>query len=196
MARLTRSGAAFFAALLVAGAAGCTRSESTGGPPPTPTGSGTVAPSPKPSATDAGVPYALPKKLCEAVDDTALKEIFPIGGGQPITDAPGLCATSRATPTMAVSFSVNAELLRDATWAERFVDTGRRLAKGTPTDVPGVGSAAYWVGDKNKVELTTSHGNLVLKILCETVNDRHRLPADVPARLGQVANATFMRLAP
>lgn len=194
MAKPTRPVVALFAVLLM-GVIGCSRSETTGGSARTP--STTAAPAAaSPSAASADIRYVLPEKLCQAVDDTALREIFPIDGGKPLVDSAGLCDTSRASPSMAVSFTVNAQLTRDSTWGQRYYDTARRLAKGTPTDVSGAGSAAFWIGDKNKVELVTYHGNLALHVICATINDNHRLPADVPARLVRVAAGTFARLAP
>ena len=97
---------------------------------------------------------------------------------------------------MTVSLSIDAELQPNTKTAKLFLDTSRRLDGGTPTDLPGVGSGAFWIGDATKVKLVSYHGNLNLTIICEPVSSRHQLPAGVPERLGRVAAGTFARLAP
>jgi hypothetical protein len=185
-----RAGAAALAALVWAGVAGCggTDDEAGAASPSTPP---TTA-----AATPAGPVYKLPKGLCTAVDEGPLADLFPTDGGQPVADAGGLCATSRSSKQMAVSFSVNAELLPNERAARAYLDTGRRLAKSPPTDIGGAGSGAYWMGDDNQVKLVTYHGNLALDITVAVVNDAHRLPAGLPERLARVADGTFARLEP
>jgi hypothetical protein len=155
-----------------------------------------AAPSPSPTPSETEVVYQLPQALCGMVDDSALKEIFPIDGGQPIADAPGLCATSRSSSAMAVGLSVDAELFRNGQIARDFFEMARATADSAPTELPGVGSGAFWFGGRSGVRLVAYHGNLALTIDCETVSARHQLPDDIAQRLGRVAAGTFARLAP
>lgn len=155
-----------------------------------------AASSPSPTPVETEVVYELPQALCGKVDDGALEEIFPIDGGQPIADGPGLCATSRSSSAMAVGLSVDAELFRNGQIARAFFEKARATADSAPTDLPGVGSGAFWFGGASGVRLVAYHGNLALTIDCETVSAQHRLPDDIPQRLGRVAAGTFARLAP
>ncbi|MEH1013630.1 hypothetical protein V6U90_11020 [Micromonospora sp. CPCC 206060] len=193
-----RAGSLGLAALLLVGAgAACGRSE----PEPDAAGPSTdPAPTSAPTTTGpvgpGDVTYTLPAKLCPAVDDAALAEIFPRDGGAPVLDIPGACGITRLAEGMTVGLNVDAELLKDGQWAQRFYETGRRLARGTPTDIDGAGTAAFWTVEKNRIKLVTYHGNLALTLTCEPVAAAGRLPADVPQRLARVAAGTFARLAP
>jgi hypothetical protein len=196
MARPPRWAAVMLSTVLFAGAAGCSRSDPvTADIPPASVGPATTTAAPT-TAAGAGVTYKLPASLCAAADQSALEDIFPTGGGAPIADSPGLCATSRSSPAMAVSLSIDAELARTEKDAKVFFDGARRLARSTPTDLPGVGSGAFWTAEKNNVKLISYHGNLVLTITCEPVSSQRQLPASVPERLGRVAAGTFGRLTP
>jgi hypothetical protein len=199
---LARLGApAVLCAVLLAGVVGCSRSDppatspATAGPATTKPATTTPATT-TPTTAGADVTFQLPKSLCEAVDDSALKDLFPIDGGKPIANASGLCATSRSSTAMAVSLSIDAELLPNAKAGKLYLDTARRLGGGKPTDLPGAGSGAFWIGDTKKVKLVSYQANLVLTITCEPVSSQHELPAGVPERLGRVAAGTFARLAP
>jgi hypothetical protein len=182
-------------ALLLAGALGCSGSDPTTGSPATSAATAGPATTTPPAPTlAADVTYTLPTKLCAAVDDRALKEIFPIDG-EPVVDAAGVCGTSRASEAMRVSLSIDVKLLPNPKLGKQLYDSARRLATSTPTDLSGVGAGAFWTGDNNKVKLFSYHGNLTLTIICEPVSSKHQLPADVPQRLGRVAAGTFARLA-
>ena len=155
-----------------------------------------AAASPSPTPVKTEVVYELPPALCRMVDDSALKEVFPIDGGQPVADGPGLCVTSRSSKAMAVGLSVDAELFPNGQIARDFFEKARATADSAPTDLPGVGSGAFWFGGASGVRLVAYHGNLALTIDCETVSEQHRLPDDIAQRLGRVAAGTFARLAP
>ena len=198
------------AAALLLGAAlyGCTRSDPPPSPPTPPATPSvprladrhteapptTAAPS-RPS-WDAGIRYTLPAALCPAADLTALKEILPQQEERPLVNSPGLCDTAVRTPAMVVSVTVNAELFPNAGIAWAYYTTARRLARGTPTDIPAAGTAAFFTGGPTTMELVTFHGNLALHVTCATINDRQQLPADIPARLARVAAATYTHLTP
>ncbi|MFC0531061.1 hypothetical protein [Phytohabitans kaempferiae] len=156
-----------------------------------------VAITPSPSAAaSAGPVYALAGNLCGVADQKPLDELFPTVTGKPIADSPRLCATSRRSSTVSVSLSIDAELLRTEQQAKLFLDAARRTNKvGTPTDVQGVGTDAYWAGDPKEVNLTAYDGNLVLELRIASVGD-NPLPQGVPERLARVAEGTFAKLAP
>jgi len=152
----------------------------------------TAAPAP-----DADIVYELPEPgLCGVVDQTPLADIFPTDGGKPLVDAPGICSTARLSRTMTVGLDIDAELFRDAERARDFYDMMRKTARTPPTDLPGIGSGAFWFADRNRCRVVAYHGNLALTVTVETVNDNHQLPDGLPERLGRMAAATFTRLAP
>lgn len=196
---MDRAGATLAAGvLLLAGAVGCAGQDpgATKTTDPAATSTATAAGTTPTATTGADVTYTLPASLCAAVDDSALKDLFPNDGGRPIADSGGLCATSRSSAAMAVSLSVDAELLPTAAAAKQYFDASRRLARSTPTDIPGAGSGAFWTGGAAKVQLISYHGNLVLTLSCEPVSSQHPLPGGVPERLARVAAGTFAKLAP
>jgi hypothetical protein len=195
MARLVRISALAVLAAVTLAATGCGGPEAGTGSGPTGSPATSSTPGAPSGSAAAGPVYQLAGSLCQRADQSPLADLFPTAD-KPITDTEKLCATSRASKAMAVSLSIDAELLKDATWAQRYYDTAHRLAKSTPTDIPGAGSGAFWTGDKNKVELFSYHGNLVLQVRVYSVNDSRQLPDDLPARLARVAAGTFAQLNP
>ncbi|GAB3161163.1 hypothetical protein GCM10027290_67980 [Micromonospora sonneratiae] len=188
-------------ALLAAGMTGCGQPDAdpAAGPTLPPeylprTGSPTASASATQSS-GSGVTYRLPPSLCSVTDVSPLLDVFPRDGGKAVADSSGICATSRSSATMAVNLMVDSELLPNAEAGRRYLDTGRRLAKSTPTDIAGVGSGAFWTGDQREVKLVAYDGNLVLTVTCSTIDRNHQLPSGMPERLGRVAAGTFARLA-
>jgi hypothetical protein len=188
---------------LVVGAAGC-----SGQPSPEPSVEPSISES-TPSATEASAPddsgrrYALPEKMCDKVDVTALKDLYPEEEpeDQHLLNSERSCATALiAGPGRVLSLTVEVfltpdrlmefpELIRD------FYDNELTSAPTTPTNIDGVGTEAAWYGSEHEVTLITFDGNANLKIIAWTVNNTHPLPDDIPERLGQVAAATLASLA-
>jgi hypothetical protein len=190
MTRWVARGLVLAAVAVAAGCGGDPEPDAAG-----PRASSSAAASPSASATTGPV-YALAGNLCGVADLAPLAELFPATGGKPLADTPKLCATSRRSKTVSVSVSVDAELLRTEQQARLFMDAARGTSRrGTPTDIAGAGTAAFWAGDGKEVKLTTYDGNLVLELRVASVGDNH-LPAGVPERLARIAEGTFAKLAP
>jgi hypothetical protein len=189
MTRLVVGGLALAVVAVVAGCGGDAEPEA--GSPATSAPAAASA-----SAAAAGPVYTLSGKLCGIADQAPLAELFPTDGGKPLADTPQLCATSRRSPTLSVSVSIDAELLRTEQQAQLFVEAARGNSRGgPPTDIEGAGTDAFWAGGGKEVKLTAYDGNLVLELRIASVGEND-LPPGVPERLARVAEGTFAKLAP
>jgi hypothetical protein len=142
----------------------------------------------------AGRTYTLPPSLCKASDLTALTELYPKVDEKPLADSSGICATSLRSNAAWIGLTVDSNMAPNG-MGQAYLDTGRRLNKEPATDLPGVGTAAYWTVRGNDTKLVTFDGNLILEISVSSGTKNHPLPADIAQRLGRVANGTFARLA-
>ncbi|GAB3813986.1 hypothetical protein [Micromonospora zhanjiangensis] len=187
--------------LLLTGLAGC------GGADPKPDASGVPADKYRPATdaatsapatapTAAGRTYTLPSSICAVADLTAITELYPTFDGKPLADSSGVCTRFLRSAKTVVVFTVDPQLAGSAKFGQEFLNTGRRLAKTKTTDLPGVGTDAYWTVDRYEVKVVTYDGNLILEVSISLPNKgTDALPADTPQRLGRVANGTFAKLA-
>lgn len=188
---------AVVAALLVLGVTGCGGSDS-GLPDDTLTlgPAGTSAAAPATSApAGTGPVYKLSGNLCQKADQSPLADLYPIGDDKPLVATHKLCATSRKSQTVTVALSIDADLMPNERTAKLFVETGRRLARSTPTDIEGAGSDAFWTGTEKDVKLTAYHGNLVLEVSISNLSTKVPFPDGMPERLVRVAAGTYAHLA-
>ncbi|HEY7225962.1 MAG TPA: hypothetical protein VH561_20475 [Micromonosporaceae bacterium] len=146
--------------------------------------------------------YAQPAKMCDAVDTAALKDIYPTEepNSEHLLNTSRSCSTALIDGHHVLGLAVETDLVTDHALAvdpnigRELYDTSRRLASDTPTDIDGIGSAAFWYGDQYHMTLVTYDGNISMTIHADVVNQTHTLASDMPARLGQVATATLLRL--
>jgi hypothetical protein len=172
--------------------------------PSTDPGSGGTSAATSPSAAADGVRYALPEQMCAVVDLTALKDLYPEeeGEDQHLLNSEGSCATAViGGPGRVLGLKVEVNTTSDSALAQApsiprtYFEEERQFATDTPTDIDGVGTAAFWFGDESQLWLVTYDGNLNLKIWAYVVSATHALAPDLPERLVQVAAATLARLA-
>jgi hypothetical protein len=181
---------AALAAVLLLAVAGCARSADD--------------PAPATSATPTvptGTSYALPAKLCDKVDSTALQDLYPTPD-EPLLDTSISCDTALiAASDRVLGLFVDAHFADPALLAvspqltQETYELQRRLARSTPTDIDGAGSAAFWYAIEDQLWLVSYDGNLLLTVSVAAVNATHRLAPDMPTRLTQVAAATMAALA-
>jgi hypothetical protein len=184
-------------ALLALGAGGC--SGPPGGPAPTLT-AGSTAPSP---STGWGTRYALPARMCDTADLTALTELYPHENLDSVlrVNSSRACHTTidAGARRLAVSVEVyltDATLLDiDPTLTRQWYDDRRASARGLPTDLAGVGSAAFWFGDEYELVLETYDGNLAMELSVHAVDRSHPLASDMLQRVAAVAVGTLASLA-
>lgn len=187
-------------AVPVVGATGCS------GPSTDPSieGSGSSPSAVESTTPDGGPRYRPPEQMCDLVDLTALKDLYPEeeGEDQHLLNSDQSCATAAiAGPGRVLGLSVEVRLTSDSAYEElptlprtNFEDE-KQFAPTTPTDIDGVGSAAAWYGGEYEMWLITYDGNANLKIWAYAVNGTHALAPDMPERLVQVAAATLAALA-
>lgn len=193
MIRWMRRAVAGAAIVLAVGVTGCSTQPS---PEPSPI-------EPSPTATEpAGRRYALPERMCDKVDVTAFKDLYPEEEreDQHLLNTDDACSTAViAGPGRVVSLTLRVELTPDYDEYPELTRTYYESELAIPTTKPvaidGVGTQAAWYGNKHEAWLYTFDANANLSIRAKTVNDTHELPDDVAERLVRVAAATLDGLA-
>jgi hypothetical protein len=164
-------------------------------------GSSTVPPATTSAPTTAAAfEYVAPPDLCPAVDLAALVEVYPtLGKPQSHTSTDRrsqFCTLALLSETTTVSFTLHADYMPNARGVAEAYTLNRRSMGSveTLTDVPDLGSGAFWFADGDRSYLQLHDGNLSVNIRCGPVSSRHKLPADMGQRLVRVATGTLAAL--
>jgi hypothetical protein len=143
------------------------------------------------SATAAAAKtYKLPKSMCAVADMSPIADLYPISD-TPLVDTPGDCSVGRTSAAkIPLSVGVIGSLFPDASSADLFVSSGRRIRAGA-VSISGVGSDAWYAVTGDTVTLSAVDGNLVIQVTVAPTR-----ASDMPQRCGRIASGTFARLAP
>lgn len=151
---------------------------------------------------DLGPLYGRPERMCDVVDVTALKDLYPqeepeeqhLLNSQRGCDTAVIAGPGRVLGLSVEVRFVDAEAYQRVPTLPHTYYEQRRQEASAPTDIDGVGSAAFWHGNEHEVTLNAHHGNVLIEIWAYAVNGTHALAPDMPQRLVQVAAATLAAL--
>jgi hypothetical protein len=159
---------------------------------------------PDPATTTPPTIYeAVGDDLCKVVDFGPWLDLFPTLGDLPFSDTTTsggsqVCSNAMLSETMTVTATVRASYFINSAGVREAFEQNREQAlagEAMVTDVPDLGSGAFWYADENRAVVELYDGNLALTAVCTPVSPGHPLPGDMGPRSVEVARGTLAALA-